>query len=62
MEFMTPSHPTLSIAKNMVKGEGTYLTRKPLLGFDFDGQEKTMWLESAKHKKNTHSPKKAHPK
>jgi hypothetical protein len=38
-------------AKNLKKGEGTYSTRKTLLGFDFNRDEKTMWLKEAKHKK-----------
>jgi hypothetical protein len=33
------------------KGEGTHSTRKTLLGFDFNGEKKTMWLEEAKRKK-----------
>jgi hypothetical protein len=37
--------------KKMKKGEGLYNTEKTLLGFDFDGDAKTMWLESAKRKK-----------
>jgi hypothetical protein len=37
------------ISKNkLLKGEGAMLTTKTILGFDFDGVEKTMWLESAK--------------
>ncbi len=35
----------------MKKGKGMYKTRKTLLGFDFDGKAKTMWLELAKHEK-----------
>jgi hypothetical protein len=31
--------------------EGLYLTRKTLLGFDFNGMAKTMWLEVAKREK-----------
>ena len=38
-------------AKKIKKGEGKYDTRKTLLGFDFDGKGKTMWLESAKQEK-----------
>jgi hypothetical protein len=34
--------------KKLKKGEGTMSTRKSLLGFDFDGIEKTIWLESEK--------------
>ena len=37
--------------KKLAKGEGTYSTRKTLLGFDFDGEAKTMWLEEAKREK-----------
>jgi hypothetical protein len=37
--------------KKLGKGEGTYETRKTLLGFNFDGNEKTMWLKSAKREK-----------
>jgi hypothetical protein len=37
------------ISKNkLLKGEGAMSTTKTILGFDFDGVEKTMWLESAK--------------
>ena len=31
--------------------EGLYSTRKTLLGFEFDGTAKTMWLEAAKQEK-----------
>jgi hypothetical protein len=31
--------------KKLLKGEGQYLLFKMLLGFDFDGKRKTMWLE-----------------
>ena len=34
--------------KKLKKGEGRYETRKTLLGFNFDGKGKTLWLESAK--------------
>ncbi len=37
--------------KKPKKGEGTYSTRKTLLGFDINGEEKTMWLKEAKRKK-----------
>jgi hypothetical protein len=37
--------------KKLNKGEGRYETQKMLPGFDFDGEEKTMWLEAAKHEK-----------
>jgi hypothetical protein len=37
------------ISKNkLMKGEGAMSTTKTILGFDFDGMEKTMWLEFAK--------------
>jgi hypothetical protein len=39
------------LEKKLQKGEGRYDTRKTLLGFDFDGEGKTMWLESAKQEK-----------
>jgi hypothetical protein len=34
--------------KKLAKDEGRYSTQKTLLGFDFDGEAKTMWLEAAK--------------
>jgi hypothetical protein len=37
--------------KKMKKGEGLYDTKKTLLGFDFNGDATTMWLESAKQEK-----------
>jgi hypothetical protein len=37
--------------KKLQKEEGRYDTRKTLLGFDFDGEGKTMWLELAKQEK-----------
>ncbi len=37
--------------KKLKKGEGRYETRKTLLGFDFDGKAKTMWLKDAKREK-----------
>jgi hypothetical protein len=40
---------TNPIAKNkLFKGEGQMSTIKMLLGFDFNGEDKTMWLETAK--------------
>jgi hypothetical protein len=39
--------------KKLIKLEGQYSTEKTLLGFDFDGNNKTMWLEAAKRKKTT---------
>ena len=35
-------------AKKLRKGESTFDTTKCLLGFDFDGINKTIWLEEAK--------------
>jgi hypothetical protein len=37
--------------KKLIKPEGQYSTLKTLLGFDFNGKDKTMWLELAKRKK-----------
>jgi hypothetical protein len=37
--------------KKLLKGEGRYSLFKTLLGFDFDGQQKTMWLEEEKRTK-----------
>ena len=37
--------------KKLQKGEGTYSTLKTLLGFDFDGTRKTLWLEEEKRAK-----------
>ncbi len=37
--------------KKLLKGEGQYSLFKTLLGFDFDGQQKTMWLEEEKRAK-----------
>jgi hypothetical protein len=34
--------------KKMKNGDARFLTRKTLLGFDFDGVEKTIWLEESK--------------
>jgi hypothetical protein len=34
--------------KKLKKGEGVYSTTKTLLGFDFDGTHKTLWLEEEK--------------
>jgi hypothetical protein len=39
------------LEKKLKKSKGVYKTRKTLLGFNFDGNAKTMWLESAKCKK-----------
>jgi hypothetical protein len=37
--------------KKLLKGEGQCSLSKALLGFDFDGQCKTMWLEEEKRAK-----------
>jgi hypothetical protein len=37
--------------KKLIKQEGRYSTLKTLLGFDFNGTAKTMWLEAAKREK-----------
>jgi hypothetical protein len=37
--------------KKLKKGKGMYETRKTLLGFNFDGKAKPMWLELAKREK-----------
>ena len=37
--------------KKLLKGEGQYSLRKTLLGFDFDGNHKTLWLEEEKRAK-----------
>ena len=37
--------------KKLLKGEDLYSLLKTLLGFDFDGQQKTMWLEEEKRAK-----------
>ncbi len=34
--------------KKLRKGDGVFATRKCVLGFDFDGEEKTIWLEEEK--------------
>jgi len=34
--------------KKLAQGEGQYSTRKCMLGFDFDGEDKTLWLEEEK--------------
>jgi len=34
--------------KKLKQGEGQYSTRKCILGFDFDGEEKTLWLQEEK--------------
>jgi hypothetical protein len=37
--------------KKLLKGEGKYSLFKMLLGFDFNGKQKTMWLEEEKQAK-----------
>ncbi len=37
--------------KKLLKNNGQYSTLKTLLGFDFDGSAKTMWLKLAKWEK-----------
>ncbi len=37
--------------RKLLKGEGHYLLFEMLLGFDFDGKRKTMWLEEEKRAK-----------
>jgi hypothetical protein len=37
--------------KKLKKGEGQYSTLKMLLGFDFNGKQKTLWLEEEKQAK-----------
>jgi hypothetical protein len=43
--------------KKLLKGEGRFETRKTLLGFNFNGEGKTMWLETAKREKLLTIPK-----
>jgi hypothetical protein len=37
--------------KKLLKGDGQYSLLKTFLGFDFDGDRKTLWLEEEKHAK-----------
>jgi hypothetical protein len=37
--------------KKLLKGEGQYALIKTILGFEFDGQRKTLWLEEEKRVK-----------
>ncbi len=37
--------------KKLLKGKGQYALFKTMLGFDFDGKQKTMWLEEEKRAK-----------
>jgi hypothetical protein len=39
------------LQKKLLKDEGQYLLLKTLLGFEFDGNVKTIWLEDAKQEK-----------
>jgi hypothetical protein len=39
------------LEKKLKKGEGQYSMFKTLLGFDFDGKQKKMWLEEEKRSK-----------
>ena len=39
------------LEKKLLKGEGQYFLLKTLLGFDFDGKGKTLWLEEEKRAK-----------
>jgi hypothetical protein len=36
------------LAKKLQKGDGTFKSKKCILGFDFDGDSKTIWLEEEK--------------
>ena len=36
------------LVKKLEKGDGKFCTKKCILGFDFDGVEKTLWLEEEK--------------
>ena len=42
---------TRSPKRKLLKGEGQYALFKTMLGFNFDGKRKTMWLEEEKHAK-----------
>ena len=37
--------------KKLLKGEGLYVLLKTMLSFDFDGKQKTVWLEEEKRAK-----------
>ena len=37
--------------KKLRKGDGQYAALKTILGFEFDGNNKTLWLEEAKREK-----------
>ena len=34
--------------KKLLKGDGVFSTQKTLLGFNFDGENKTLWLQDEK--------------
>jgi hypothetical protein len=36
------------LEKKLKKGEGTFADKKCILGFDFDGTNKTLWLEEGR--------------
>ncbi len=36
------------LAKNLCKGDGKFKTKKCVIGFNFDGNTKTIWLEEEK--------------
>ncbi len=38
----------------LLKGKGQYSTLKTLVGFDFDGTQKTLWLEEEKMHQTSH--------
>jgi hypothetical protein len=50
LEDAVDSNDSIS-KKNLIKHKGRYATLKTLLGFDFTGTAKTMWLEAAKWEK-----------
>jgi len=39
------------LEKKLLKGDGQYVALKTILGFEFDGNNKTLWLEEAKREK-----------
>jgi len=46
-EDPTPSNDPISL-KKLLKGDSDYRSTKSILGFEFDGVEKTIWLEDEK--------------
>ena len=42
---------TRSSKRKLLKGEGQYSLLKMLFGFDFDGKQKTMWVDEEKRAK-----------